>query len=122
MVIRLFSLQRVHSYVRSVLARECRPSFARKKMEALYPTSSPVAVPLLQKNSNLTQQMFKYPPPFGFLDLQDKLKEVLNLTPVSSSVKLGGNECRRCVVVGNGGILRGLELGPLLNKFNVVLR
>uniref|UniRef100_A0AAR2LV23 Lactosylceramide alpha-2,3-sialyltransferase n=2 Tax=Pygocentrus nattereri TaxID=42514 RepID=A0AAR2LV23_PYGNA len=114
--------ERVHSYVRSVLARECRPSFTRKKIEALYPTSSPVAEPFLQKNSNLTEQMFKYPPPFGFLDMQHKLKKVLNVMPVSTSEKIGGHGCRRCVVVGNGGILRGLELGPLLNNFSVILR
>ncbi|KAI4901826.1 hypothetical protein NFI96_033815, partial [Prochilodus magdalenae] len=114
--------ERVQSYVKSVLARECRPSFTRKKIEGLYPTSSPVAEPFLQKNSNITEQMFKYPPPFGFLDMQNKLKEILNAMPVSSSEKIGGHGCRHCVVIGNGGILRGLELGPLLNNFSVILR
>ncbi|XP_072519801.1 lactosylceramide alpha-2,3-sialyltransferase isoform X2 [Salminus brasiliensis] len=114
--------ERAHSFVRSVLARECRPSFTRKKIEAMYLSSLPVTEPFLHKNSNLTEQMFKYPPPFGLLDMRHKLKEVLNLIPVSSSKKLGGHGCRHCVVVGNGGILRGLGLGPLLNNFSVILR
>ncbi|XP_062855957.1 lactosylceramide alpha-2,3-sialyltransferase [Trichomycterus rosablanca] len=114
--------ERVHSYVRSVLARECRPSFARKKIEAMYSISLPVAEPFLQKNSNLTKLMFKYPPPFGFLDLHHKLKKVLDLLPISFSERNGKHGCRKCVVVGNGGILRGLELGTFLNQFNVILR
>ncbi|XP_078480000.1 LOW QUALITY PROTEIN: lactosylceramide alpha-2,3-sialyltransferase-like, partial [Lampetra planeri] len=31
-------------------------------------------------------------------------------------------ECRRCVVVGNGGILKGLELGSLIDRFHTVIR
>ncbi|KAG7329092.1 hypothetical protein KOW79_007266 [Hemibagrus wyckioides] len=112
--------ERVHSFVRSVLAKECRPSFTRRRIESIY--SSSVAEPFLQKNSNLTEQIFEYPPPFGFRNLQHKLKEILDLLPISLSEKTGGHDCRRCVVVGNGGILRGLELGPLLNQFNVILR
>lgn len=32
------------------------------------------------------------------------------------------HRCQRCVVVGNGGILRGLELGALIDRFDVVIR
>lgn len=88
----------------------------------MYYTSVPVAEPFLQKNSNLTEHMFEYPPPFGFWNLQHKLKEVLDLLPISLSEDTGGRDCRRCVVVGNGGILRGLELGSLLDQFSVILR
>lgn len=45
--------------------------------------------------------------------------------PDSHSVhQLGNtlNKCRRCVVIGNGGILRGLELGLLIDRFDVVIR
>ncbi|XP_076878627.1 lactosylceramide alpha-2,3-sialyltransferase [Brachyhypopomus gauderio] len=114
--------KRVHNYVRSVLARECRPSFARKTIETMFSTSTPVAEPFLQKISNLTEPMFKYPLPFGLLDMKSKIKKILNIMPVSSSEETGGHSCRRCVVVGNGGILQGLELGTLLNQFNVILR
>lgn len=105
-----------------MLSKECRPSFTRRRIESIYSSSVPVAEPFLQKNSNLTEQIFEYPPPFGFQNLQHKLKEVLDLIPISLSENTGGHDCRRCVVVGNGGILRGLELGHLLNQFNVILR
>lgn len=32
------------------------------------------------------------------------------------------DKCRRCVVMGNGGILKGLELGPLINRFDTIIR
>ncbi|KAI5105038.1 lactosylceramide alpha-2,3-sialyltransferase isoform X1 [Silurus meridionalis] len=106
----------------NVLARECRPSFTRRKMEQMYINSVPVAEPFLQKNSNLAEQIFEYSPPFGFRNLQHKLKKVLDLIPISLPENTRGHECRRCVVVGNGGILRGLEIGPLLDQFNVIIR
>ncbi|XP_073777384.1 lactosylceramide alpha-2,3-sialyltransferase isoform X2 [Danio rerio] len=60
--------KRVHSHVREILDKECRPSFARQRM------------------------------------------------------RLGERDCRRCVVVGNGGILKGLGLGHLLNRFDIIIR
>ncbi|XP_051514534.1 lactosylceramide alpha-2,3-sialyltransferase-like isoform X1 [Myxocyprinus asiaticus] len=114
--------EHVHSYVSEMLARKCRPSFARQRMEAEHSSSTPVTVPFLDKNTLLNEQIFKYPPPFGFLEMQNKLQEVLNLLPASSEERFGGRDCRRCVVIGNGGILKGLGLGPLLNQFNVIIR
>ncbi|XP_056456584.1 lactosylceramide alpha-2,3-sialyltransferase isoform X2 [Gadus chalcogrammus] len=34
----------------------------------------------------------------------------------------GPGACRRCVVMGNGGILRNMELGPLIDRFDTVIR
>lgn len=45
--------------------------------------------------------------------------------PDSHSVhQLGSasDKCQRCVVIGNGGILRGLELGPLIDRFDTIIR
>ncbi|XP_052005311.1 lactosylceramide alpha-2,3-sialyltransferase-like isoform X2 [Xyrauchen texanus] len=116
--------KRVHSYVREVLAKECRPSFARQKMEAEHLSTTPVTEPFLDKKTllNINKQIFKFPPPFGFLHMQNKLKEILSLLPASSEKRFGGLDCHRCVVIGNGGILKGLGLGPLLNQFDVIIR
>lgn len=35
--------------------------------------------------------------------------------------KISG-KCQRCVVMGNGGILKGLELGPLIDRFDIIIR
>lgn len=108
--------------MRNVLKRECRPAFARKRIEARIPTTTPVTEPFLWSETHLSDPVFQYPPPFGFLDLQNKLKEVLRLLPPSPTQEHHGKDCQRCVVVGNGGILRGLELGALIDQFDMVIR
>ncbi|XP_073676979.1 lactosylceramide alpha-2,3-sialyltransferase-like [Garra rufa] len=114
--------ERVQSYVREILARECRPSFARQRMEAERYSSTPVLEPFLDKNTHLNEQIFQYPPPFGFLNMKSKLQEVLDLLPASSEERRGGTDCRRCLVIGNGGILKGLGLGSLFNQFSTIIR
>uniref|UniRef100_A0A673HUV5 Lactosylceramide alpha-2,3-sialyltransferase n=1 Tax=Sinocyclocheilus rhinocerous TaxID=307959 RepID=A0A673HUV5_9TELE len=116
-----FHLQRVQSYVRDILAQECRPSFARQRMEAEHYSSTPVLEPFLDKNTHLNEQIFQYPPPFGFLDMKNQLQEILDLLPASSEERRGGRDCRRCLVIGNGGILKGLGLGPLFNQFDTII-
>ncbi|KAL0973947.1 hypothetical protein UPYG_G00213310 [Umbra pygmaea] len=112
--------KRVHDFVRSVLKSECRPGFARKGVEARIQVSSIVTDPYLWRDTLLTPDMFKYPPPFGFRDMHGKLEDVLSLLPAASEQKK--EKCSRCVVIGNGGILRGLELGSLIDQFDVVIR
>ncbi|KAL1261271.1 hypothetical protein QQF64_006536, partial [Cirrhinus molitorella] len=114
--------ERVHSYVREILARECRPFFARRRMEAERDGSIPVLEPFLDKNTHLNEGIFQYAPPFGFLDMKNKLQEILDLLPASSEERRGGKDCRRCLVIGNGGILKGLGLGPLFNQFSTIIR
>lgn len=46
----------------------------------------------------------------------------LPLPGSAQELKNRSDKCRRCVVVGNGGILRGLELGSLINRFDIVIR
>ncbi|XP_010896883.1 lactosylceramide alpha-2,3-sialyltransferase [Esox lucius] len=112
--------KRVHNFVQDLLKSECRPTFARKGVEARLQFSFPVTDPFLWRDTMLTPEMFKYPPPFGFRDMRGNLKDVLSLLPAPSEQQK--KQCRRCVVIGNGGILRGLELGPLLDQFDVVIR
>ncbi|XP_036407218.1 lactosylceramide alpha-2,3-sialyltransferase [Megalops cyprinoides] len=115
-------IELVHSYVRSMLSKECRPAFARREMEARFNHSSQVTEYFLWRDTPLTTPMLQYPPPFGFRDLQGKLKDILSLLPRSIPQKHDGKACHRCVVVGNGGVLRGLALGHLIDQFDMVIR
>ncbi|XP_030001190.1 lactosylceramide alpha-2,3-sialyltransferase isoform X1 [Sphaeramia orbicularis] len=117
--------QSVHQYIHKVLEGECQPGSARQSLLARLPPSSQITQPFLWKDVPLPDDLFLFSPPFGFRGLQDKLKDLLSLLPDSDSVsKLGqaSNKCQRCVVVGNGGILRGLELGPLINQYDIIIR
>lgn len=59
-----------------------------------------------------------------FLSLLLFLSFLLKLPHSDSAHQLRNrsHRCQRCVVVGNGGILRGLELGALIDRFDVVIR
>ncbi|KAL8185327.1 UNVERIFIED_CONTAM: Lactosylceramide alpha-2,3-sialyltransferase [Gekko kuhli] len=115
---------RAQKYAEQVLQAECRPSFVKKQMSRLFAEKySEQMSPFLRKDVNSQTAAFKYEPPFGFHKLSEKLKDVLDLLPehdLPEDIQL--KYCKRCVVVGNGGVLRGLELGYALNQFDVVIR
>ncbi|KAM4555083.1 lactosylceramide alpha-2,3-sialyltransferase [Odontesthes bonariensis] len=115
----------VHEHVHRVLEDPCHPGGTRAKLLALLPASGQSTQPFLWRDNPLPDDLFLFSPPFGFTGLQDKVKDLLQLLPASDSAPLPGRPsgtCRRCVVLGNGGILKGLELGPLIDQFDVVIR
>lgn len=111
----------VHKHVRSVLDAECRPAQTRQELLSLLPERSKNTRSFLWRDSALPDDLFHFAPPFGFKDQRHKLTDLLQLLPESSS-QVKQDKCSRCVVVGNGGILRGLELGPLIDRFDTVIR
>ncbi|XP_071313151.1 lactosylceramide alpha-2,3-sialyltransferase isoform X2 [Trachinotus anak] len=115
----------VHKHVLRVLDSQCQTGSTRKSLLARLPASGYVAQPFLGKDVPLPDNLFKHPPPFGFRGLQGKVEDLLKLLPVSDftpQLEKASDKCRRCVVMGNGGILRGLELGPLIDRFDTVIR
>uniref|UniRef100_A0A667YEP3 Lactosylceramide alpha-2,3-sialyltransferase n=1 Tax=Myripristis murdjan TaxID=586833 RepID=A0A667YEP3_9TELE len=113
--------QKVRIQYKSVLEGQCRPGSARQSLSARLPASSQVTQPFLWKNTALTDDLFLFPPPFGFKGLKGELQDLLNLVNTTTSSTLE-KKCRRCVVMGNGGILRGLALGPLMDRFDIIIR
>ncbi|XP_070769383.1 lactosylceramide alpha-2,3-sialyltransferase [Enoplosus armatus] len=115
----------VHEHVRRVLEGQCRPSRARQGLLARLPASSHMTQPFLWKDVPPPDDLFLYPPPFGFSGLQSKAEDLLKQLPDFEStpqLEKTSDKCRRCVVMGNGGILRGLELGPLIDRFDTIIR
>ncbi|XP_069779765.1 lactosylceramide alpha-2,3-sialyltransferase isoform X2 [Narcine bancroftii] len=111
-------------YAGKVLEENCRPSFVQQQMAILFPQKyNPVLHPFLDKSSILRDAVFKYNTPFGFKNHQNVSKHLIHLMPMVSLPKeLERNPCKRCIVLGSGGILRGLGLGHLLDKFDIVIR
>ncbi|KAK5897488.1 hypothetical protein CesoFtcFv8_010547 [Champsocephalus esox] len=117
--------KQVHEHVHRVLEGQCRPSSTRHSLLARLPASSRMTQAFLWKDLPLPNDIFRYPPPFGFRGFQHKAEELLKLLPDSESFPLPKNtseKCQRCVVMGNGGILRGLELGTLIDRFDTIIR
>lgn len=72
----LFYSQRVHEHVLSILKGTCRPSGARQRLTQL-PASGRTTQPFLWKDIPLPDDVFLYPPPFGFRGLQSKVEDLL---------------------------------------------
>ncbi|XP_061408891.1 lactosylceramide alpha-2,3-sialyltransferase [Lethenteron reissneri] len=127
-------LEVLHSFTKRVLDEPCRPGFARGLMTQLFPGRyHPELLPFISKNLSEMQSEeatgLRYDPPFGFRGQRDSLEAILGLMPETGLPVVGAEKgdvppkvCRRCVVVGSGGNLRGTGLGPLLDNFDVVIR
>ncbi|XP_023655773.2 lactosylceramide alpha-2,3-sialyltransferase isoform X1 [Paramormyrops kingsleyae] len=112
----------MHQHTQSILTRQCRPQFVRNAIKTRLNSSWRVTDHFLWRDTVLTEDMFQYPPPFGLRDMRGKLTDILNLLPTPAAQVHLEKACQRCVVVGNGGILRGMELGPLIDQFDVIIR
>uniref|UniRef100_A0A8C8VFR4 Lactosylceramide alpha-2,3-sialyltransferase n=1 Tax=Pelusios castaneus TaxID=367368 RepID=A0A8C8VFR4_9SAUR len=117
-------VKRAQKYAKHVLQGECRPSFVKKEMDRLFAEKySAKLFPFVREDINRHEAVFKYEPPFGFHKNSDKLHKLLKLLPeYELPENLKSKHCKRCVVIGSGGILHGLELGHALNQFDIVIR
>ncbi|XP_069833356.1 lactosylceramide alpha-2,3-sialyltransferase isoform X2 [Dendropsophus ebraccatus] len=79
----------------------------------------------VKKNADLNDSLYQYGPPFGFHQYLEKLDGILEMLtddhlPVGPSSK--EKDCKRCIVIGSGGILHGMQLGHAIDKYDVVIR
>uniref|UniRef100_A0A8D1LS43 Lactosylceramide alpha-2,3-sialyltransferase n=1 Tax=Sus scrofa TaxID=9823 RepID=A0A8D1LS43_PIG len=111
-------IKRAQKYAQQVLQKECRPHFAKRSMAQLFgPRYSTDLPPFVTKAPLGSKAESKYDPPFGFRKFSSKVQALLELLPEHDFPEhLTAKSCRRCVVIGSGGILHGLELGPALNQ------
>ncbi|XP_061691221.1 lactosylceramide alpha-2,3-sialyltransferase [Syngnathoides biaculeatus] len=117
--------KQVHQHVHKTLTGECVRGSTRQGLLARFPASSHLTQPFLWKNTPLIGSLFEYPPPFGFRGLKGRVPDLLEQLPEANEetpFKKAPNTCHRCVVIGNGGILKGLELGHLIDRFDTIIR
>ncbi|KAM4566436.1 CMP-N-acetylneuraminate-beta-galactosamide-alpha-2,3-sialyltransferase 4 isoform 2-T2 [Odontesthes bonariensis] len=61
--------------------------------------------------------------PYGIKDSELLLLKVLAVTANDQMpAKLENHECRTCVVIGNGFVIKNSSLGSIINKYDVVIR
>nr|XP_025724048.1 lactosylceramide alpha-2,3-sialyltransferase isoform X3 [Callorhinus ursinus] len=118
------SYQRAQKYAQQVLQKECRPKFAKKLMTQLFEHRyNPDLPPFVKEAAKVKEAEYKYDPPFGFRKFSSQVQTLLEILPEHDLPEhLRAKSCRRCVVIGSGGILHGLVLGHALNQFDVVIR
>ncbi|XP_004465765.2 lactosylceramide alpha-2,3-sialyltransferase isoform X2 [Dasypus novemcinctus] len=117
-------VKRAQKFAQQVLQKECRPEFAKKSMARLFEHRySADLLPFVEGTSGGNGAEYKYDPPFGFRKFSSKVQTLLEILPEHDIPDhLRAKRCRRCVVIGSGGLLRGLELGQALNQYDVVIR
>ncbi|KAM4629473.1 ST3 beta-galactoside alpha-2,3-sialyltransferase 3a isoform 2-T2 [Polymixia lowei] len=101
----------------------CKVGFAAAKMTAIYPKFTKPAPMFLDQNFKRFSKISDYLPPFG---IKSQEKIIDSLLSATNSYGLGDEidslSCKRCIIVGNGGILANKSLGQKIDKFDVVAR
>ncbi|XP_013883367.1 CMP-N-acetylneuraminate-beta-galactosamide-alpha-2,3-sialyltransferase 4 isoform X2 [Austrofundulus limnaeus] len=64
----------------------------------------------------------KLPLPYGIKGSELMLLKVLAATNYQMPTNIENLECRTCVVIGNGYVVKNSSLGSLINKYDVVIR
>lgn len=82
----LLCFQLVHDHVLKVLEAQCHPNRTRERLFPQPPPSGHMTQPFLWKDAPLPDDLFLYPPPFGFQGLQSKVEELLKQVTTSSHV------------------------------------
>ncbi|XP_058652670.1 ST3 beta-galactoside alpha-2,3-sialyltransferase 3b isoform X1 [Onychostoma macrolepis] len=101
----------------------CKPGYAAAKMSAIYPKFSKPASMFLDRNFKRLAKVTNYFPPFGFKTQERIIDLILTATKnYGLGPDLDSLSCKRCIIVGNGGILSNKSLGSRIDEYDVVIR
>lgn len=100
----------------------CKPGYAAAKMTAIYPKFSKPASMFLDRNFRRLAKVSNYLPPFGFKTQERIIDDILTVTKNYGLAEFDGLSCKRCVIVGNGGILSNKSLGSRIDEYDIVVR
>ncbi|XP_012735930.2 ST3 beta-galactoside alpha-2,3-sialyltransferase 7 isoform X1 [Fundulus heteroclitus] len=105
-----------------LLSRPCQPRWALDHLKSLSCSKGLLDIPaFVQPNKTGTWNLA---PPLGLRGSEEHLALALASMPqpgMPPSLSKEGR-CRRCVVVGNGGILHGSHLGSHIDQYDVIIR
>uniref|UniRef100_A0A8C7GKH6 CMP-N-acetylneuraminate-beta-1,4-galactoside alpha-2,3-sialyltransferase n=1 Tax=Oncorhynchus kisutch TaxID=8019 RepID=A0A8C7GKH6_ONCKI len=99
----------------------CKPGYAAAKMTAIYPKFMKPAPMFLDRNFKRLAKVSNYLPPFGF-KTQGKTHCVSNVHKLDYTFFSSSLICKRCIIVGNGGILANKSLGSRIDDYDIVVR
>ncbi|XP_076000992.1 ST3 beta-galactoside alpha-2,3-sialyltransferase 3b isoform X1 [Genypterus blacodes] len=101
----------------------CKPGFAAAKMTTIYPKFNKLAPMFLDRNFKHLAVVSNYLPPFGFKTQERIIDSILTVTKsYGLGDELDSLSCKRCIIVGNGGILANKSLGSRIDDYDVVVR
>ncbi|XP_063795427.1 CMP-N-acetylneuraminate-beta-1,4-galactoside alpha-2,3-sialyltransferase isoform X1 [Pseudophryne corroboree] len=101
----------------------CKPGYASAMMAAIFPKFSRPAPMFLDDSFRRWGKIKEYVPPFGIKGQDNVIKAILSATKeYRLTASLDSLQCRRCIIVGNGGVLANKSLGSKIDKYEVVVR
>ncbi|KAF3858487.1 hypothetical protein F7725_011688 [Dissostichus mawsoni] len=101
----------------------CKPGYAAAKMTTIYPKFMKPAPMFLDRNFKRLAKVSNYLPPFGFKTQERVIDSILTATKYYGlGEHLDSLSCKRCIIVGNGGILFNKSLGSRIDEYDVVVR
>ncbi|XP_036427360.1 ST3 beta-galactoside alpha-2,3-sialyltransferase 3a isoform X1 [Colossoma macropomum] len=102
---------------------ECKPGYSEAKMTSIYPKYTKPAPMFLDPNFKRLAKISSYPPPFG-IKTQEKIIDVILAKTKNYGLgpELDSLSCKRCIIIGNGGILSNKSLGSKIDEYDVVIR
>ncbi|XP_037541498.1 ST3 beta-galactoside alpha-2,3-sialyltransferase 7 [Nematolebias whitei] len=105
----------------ALLAHPCEPRWSPSHMKPLSHFEGLLDIPVFLQDRPL---VWNLTPPLGLQGSEEHLSVALALMPQPGlpSSLTNANSCRRCVVVGNGGILHGSHLGSHIDQYDVIIR
>ncbi|KAL7850901.1 hypothetical protein AOLI_G00212570 [Acnodon oligacanthus] len=104
-------------------SESCKPGYAAAKMSAVYPKFVKPAPMFLDRNFKRLGKVSSFLPPFGFKTQERIIDTILSVTKsYGLSPELDSLSCKRCIIVGNGGILANKSLGSRIDEYDIVVR
>ncbi|XP_033506252.1 ST3 beta-galactoside alpha-2,3-sialyltransferase 3b isoform X1 [Epinephelus lanceolatus] len=101
----------------------CKPGYAAAKMTTIYPKFVKPAPMFLDRNFKRLGKVSNYLPPFGFKTQERIIDTILTaMKNYGLGEELDSLNCKRCIIVGNGGILFNKSLGSRIDEYDVVVR
>nr|XP_033772615.1 CMP-N-acetylneuraminate-beta-1,4-galactoside alpha-2,3-sialyltransferase isoform X1 [Geotrypetes seraphini]XP_033772616.1 CMP-N-acetylneuraminate-beta-1,4-galactoside alpha-2,3-sialyltransferase isoform X1 [Geotrypetes seraphini]XP_033772617.1 CMP-N-acetylneuraminate-beta-1,4-galactoside alpha-2,3-sialyltransferase isoform X1 [Geotrypetes seraphini] len=117
----------------------CKPGYASALMTTIFPKFSKPAPMFLDDSFRKWTRIRNFFPPFGVKGQDNLIKAILSatkeyrLTPALDRASFQMKEtrpmhiyatlsCRRCIIVGNGGVLANKSLGSKIDDYEVVVR
>uniref|UniRef100_A0A3P8VZD1 Lactosylceramide alpha-2,3-sialyltransferase n=1 Tax=Cynoglossus semilaevis TaxID=244447 RepID=A0A3P8VZD1_CYNSE len=77
----------------------------------------------LDRNFKQLGKVRNYLPPFGFKTQEKLIESILTTTKMYGLTEdMDSLSCKKCIIVGNGGILSNKSLGPRIDDYDVVIR
>lgn len=103
----------------SLLSQSCHSGWSVKRMRTMLSTPAGLLkIPVFLENGTGDWAL---PPPLGLQGSEEMAEQALKALPFTA-VPTGPETCRRCVVVGSGGILHGKNLGAHIDQYNIIIR